>query len=304
MTTGASVPSSTTPLSASSCSSARRRTKRPCGYAGRRTAATARPPTAWVCCLRGRASCTTRSTGRGRPSRTPTRRSRGRPRRGSGSSPGPTPGLPGGAPRTPPGPPPGPAAAGDGPADPDRWREFERSFPPKDDPRAEEEWRRRASAGDAMAAYQLGNRVWFGRGDANEATRWYRMAVDGGHVGASYELSLLVDDRTYAERLRAYAAQRGHPGAAVAMGEALRDRGQIAAATRWFEWVVRDGHPGAAPEAEVQLRRIEMGPDAEAGEHTSDEAFQLGLRFDDYEEGAEHLAAQDWFRQAAKKGHT
>ena len=53
-----------------------------------------------------------------------------------------------------------------------------------------------AAAGDADAAFELGERYYFGEGlpvDPAEAVRWYRVAAEAGHPAAQNTPQALID---------------------------------------------------------------------------------------------------------------
>lgn len=147
------------------------------------------------------------------------------------------------------------------------------------EPRAAEEYYLRAfRMGDARAAYRLGTMFANGRGVATDlavATRWFRLAADGGFPAGQHALGLtwwnsrywtglaLVGDYTEAVRLFRLAAERGHAPSYLYLGLAHHygygvDR-DYAQAADWYR------EAAAAGEVEAMVRLAEM---AEAGQGT------------------------------------
>jgi TPR repeat protein len=127
------------------------------------------------------------------------------------------------------------------------------------DEEAGEAWMRRAAlAGNAEAAFLLGDRAVKG-GSPNfaEAIAWFRQAVDGGHPGAARALASLyltgngvAKDVEEGTRLLRVAANSGHRDAQVDLAnlflKGADEVGDPASIARWFEAAASSGDRIAA----------------------------------------------------------
>jgi len=112
-----------------------------------------------------------------------------------------------------------------------------------------------AAAGDADAAFELGERYYFGEGlpaDPVEAVRWYRVAADAGHPAAQYNLGYAYAEgegikRSETEALYWYtqAAEGGHPAAQTALGLRYVDGAGVpedaVEGARWLQLAAEQG---------------------------------------------------------------
>ncbi|MCC6735845.1 MAG: sel1 repeat family protein [Bauldia sp.] len=149
-----------------------------------------------------------------------------------------------------------------------------------------------ATAGNADAAYELGERYYYGEGvpvDAAQAVRWYRVAAEAGHTDAQFNLGYAYTagegiKQSLAEGMRWYrlAADAGHVGAQTGIG---------------IMYANGDGVPADGAEAARWFRLA-----ADAGFARAQ--FELGLLYYGTDGVPRDLAESlHWFLLAAGQGH-
>jgi len=132
--------------------------------------------------------------------------------------------------------------------------------------------RTRASAGDARAAYDLGERYADGAGveqDFHQAMSWFAKAADQGEVSAQWKLALGYlkgigvrqdDVRAAAWLLR--AANHGHIGAQIALSELYFDgRGVPQDCVRAYAWATIAAQTTSGGKEYLRAMAAQMTPD-------------------------------------------
>jgi len=130
----------------------------------------------------------------------------------------------------------------------------------------------RASAGDARAAYDLGERYADGAGveqDFHQAMSWFAKAADQGEVSAQWKLALGYlkgigvrqdDVRAAAWLLR--AANHGHIGAQIALSELYFDgRGVPQDCVRAYAWATIAAQTTSGGKEYLRAMAAQMTPD-------------------------------------------
>ncbi|MEV6302027.1 tetratricopeptide repeat protein [Actinoplanes sp. NPDC051861] len=188
-----------------------------------------------------------------------------------------------------------------------------------DVPRAEDRYRRAAFAGDAEAAFRLGE-LHSERGDTGGAESWYRLARDGGYAGvrrhplaaATHALQQRGHDAwedgdpETAARQFLLAAEAGATQAYLSAGDVLAERGRPDQAGDAYRRAARCGYPGGWFGLGVLLDEDRRHGEAQ---NCYRRAAVMGHPAAMYELGWAHEcrgelgAAEGWYRRAVRAGH-
>jgi len=148
------------------------------------------------------------------------------------------------------------------------------------------------------------------RGHKEDAERWYVRAAEAGHPGAMLGVGDLCyerGDRAGAKGWYERGAERDEPGSMINLGYMCQQEGTLTDAEGWFERAARAGYPPGMFNLGVLLSRRGRGAEAEdwyrraADRGHVDAMYNLGTFLNRH---GRYSEARRWFQQAAQAGDT